>query len=117
MDKQSSRFMECIGYLLKKGIVKSNRDVAAALGVSPSTITDIGKGRNPVSPVYLRKFSELYGFSFEYLSGETDSLVTDVQTTYAVKDRVITLPQEAYDALIYKINDLERRLKEECVKE
>lgn len=113
MSKENSRFMECIGYLLKNGIVKSNREVASAIDVSPSTLTDISHGRIQVNPKTLRKLSELYGFKFTYLTGTTDIfMVEEPKVEYRTIDESITLPAEAYQAMIYKIKDLEKKLND-----
>ena len=113
-NQQSERFISSIILLIKEGRVRSKRAIALALGVPPSMITDITKNKQGISNIHLRKFSELYGINYGYLIGESEIIKAEDALSSCIEiENTITIPKDAYDALIYKIKDLERRLNDE----
>lgn len=63
----SNRFIEAYERLLSDGLVASKKDFASNVGVSPSMITEISKGRSSVGTSSIQNIVLLYGISGEWL--------------------------------------------------
>ena len=66
-DQVTVRFIECFEYLKLKGQVRSARQFAISLDTYPQSFNEILKGRREVSLCVLRRFSEKYHVSGDYL--------------------------------------------------
>ena len=74
----TDRFVEAVNYLTNEGIVKSKRQIANAIGISPSLITEAQKGRTHVSLMVLVKLTETYRkISVDYLLNGKEPMVID----------------------------------------
>lgn len=72
----SQRFIESVGYLKEKGIVKSNAVIARKINVSSSLITEVIKGRTNIRPDKLMKFSEIFHINIDWLeTGEGEMFI------------------------------------------
>lgn len=74
----SNRFIEAYEQLLNDGLVPDKKTFAANIGVSPSMITEIHKGRSSVGTTAIQNIVLSYGVSAEWLlTGEGDMLKSD----------------------------------------
>jgi len=69
------RFIEVIDYLKKEGIIKSKRELANALGISPSLITEVSEGRTNISFSRITKLSEIYNINKDWLLHGTGGMI------------------------------------------
>lgn len=63
----SKRFIEAYERLLKDGVVANKKEFAANVGVSPSMITEISKGRSSVGTSSIQNIVFMYNISAEWL--------------------------------------------------
>jgi len=63
----SNRFIEAYERLLGEGLVTSKKEFASSVGVSPSMITEISKGRSSVGTSAIQNIVLLYGISGDWL--------------------------------------------------
>lgn len=63
----SNRFIEAYERLLSDGLVTSKKEFASSVGVSPSMVTEISKGRSSVGTSAIQNIVLLYGISGEWL--------------------------------------------------
>lgn len=63
----SNRFIEAYERLLSDGLVTSKKEFASSVGVSPSMVTEISKGRSSVGTSAIQNVVLLYGISGEWL--------------------------------------------------
>lgn len=63
----SNRFIEAYERLLSDGVVTSKKEFASSVGVSPSMITEISKGRSSVGTSAVQNTVLLYGVSGDWL--------------------------------------------------
>ena len=76
----SNRFIEAYERLLKDGVVSSKKEFASSVGVSPSMITEISKGRSSVGTSAIQNIVLLYNISGEWLlTGKGSMLKADEQ--------------------------------------
>lgn len=79
----SARFIKAFNTLLSMGQVSDKKDFASKLGISPSMVTEISKGRSSVGLTAIQNIVLLFNVSSEWLlTGEGDMLKEkDVTTT------------------------------------
>lgn len=70
----SSRFIEAYERLLSDGLVTSKKEFASSVGVSPSMVTEISKGRSSVGTSAIQNIVLLYGISGEWLLTGTGNM-------------------------------------------
>ena len=63
----SNRFIEAYRRLLSDGLVTSKKEFASSVGVSPSMITEISKGRSSVGTSAIQNIVLLYNISGDWL--------------------------------------------------
>lgn len=74
----SNRFIEAYERLLSDGLVTSKKEFASSVGVSPSMITEISKGRSSVGTSAIQNIVLLYSVSGDWLlTGKGSMLKND----------------------------------------
>jgi len=78
MNEATKRFLQAVSHLLSNGKIKSNRELAGKMGISPSFITELTKGRSSITLKKIRKLTDLYSeLNIEYLiEGKGDLILT-----------------------------------------
>jgi transcriptional regulator with XRE-family HTH domain len=108
VDSTTEQFLKSIAFLQEKGIVKSARQVAKLLGISASLISEAKRGDSNINAIHLKKLSDLY--SKELYHNALFTTDNEPNPNYMTNEETITLPKIAYDAMVYKLRDLEFRL-------
>lgn len=76
----SDRFTTAYNYLIKEELVADNKSFAKAIGVSPSLITEITKGRSNVGVTAIQNIVLVYGISSEWLlTGHGKMTINDTE--------------------------------------
>ena len=65
-------FKSLINELSERGLVKNNSDLAAKLGISRSSISDLIYGRSTLTLERVIKITELFNVQFIFLNGTID---------------------------------------------
>lgn len=74
----SSRFIEALNELLKRGILQDKKSFATSVGSSTSMITELSKGRSNVGVSLLQGIVMHYGISADWLlTGQGNMLKSD----------------------------------------
>ena len=89
----SSRFIEVLNELLRRGKVSDKKAFASAVGCSTSMITEISKGRSNVGTSVLQNIVLTYGISATWLlTGAGDMFANEVKSCGdPVLDRLINM--------------------------
>ena len=115
----SNRFIEAYEMLLKDGIVSNKKDFATNVGVSPSMITEISKGRSSVGTSAIQNIVLIYNISPEWLlTGRGEMLkvneerVAEAKKTSSRHKGIPLIPMEAIAGL--PADDNEGVYMEDC---
>lgn len=96
----SNRFVEAYERLLTDGIVTSKKDFASNVGVSPSMITEISKGRSSVGTSAIQNIVLLYNISGDWLLTGKGKMIKDkekMEATHPIVSNNPKVGQPYYD--------------------
>ena len=113
-------FKVVVDYLYSKNAIKTDKELAEKIDVTPATLSRIRKDLSEVSDDTLRKLNDAFGgiFNMAYFRGEsTYFLVKDAADAKAAP-QPSTLQQESnilelYASMIRGLDDLRQQLKEQ----
>lgn len=82
MEKTTTdRLIEVIAYLKQHKIIKSKKDFAEKMGVSPSYITELLHNRIKVSAKHLQTFFDIWGVNSAYILGNSDEILASTPSS------------------------------------
>lgn len=77
-NEVSGRFIAAFEYLLKVNVIADKKDFANKLGISPSMVTEISKGRSAVGTTAIQNIVLFFNISGDWLlTGEGEMLKTN----------------------------------------
>lgn len=94
----SERFIQVSENLIKAGCVADKKDFAAKIGVSPSMVTEISKGRSSVGITAVQNIVSVFGVSSEWLvtgKGEMFGTANEVKEYPSFSDNSLLLNEDS----------------------
>ncbi|MDD7272840.1 MAG: S24 family peptidase [Prevotellaceae bacterium] len=92
----SNRFIEAYERLLSDGLVTSKKEFASIVGISPSMVTEISKGRSSVGTSAIQNIVLLYDVSGDWLLTGEGSMFQS--SPPASEPRIVATDEESYEA-------------------
>ncbi len=109
-------FRVAVDYLYSKNAIKTDKELAEKIDVTPATLSRIRKDHSSVSDDTLRKMNDAFGgiFNMAYFRGEsTILLVKDIKDDHPTPSQPESDMLEIYARMIRKLDDTRIELQKE----
>jgi transcriptional regulator with XRE-family HTH domain len=90
----TQRFNGLLDALLEQGHTQAQ--IAAEVGIPPQYLSDIKRGKRPMTELIARRLGEGFSFNHRWLMGTSDTMESPAQHSSAAADKAVWLPLFPY---------------------